>query len=354
MKNSPKLLLLFSLFLLQQFVIQINSKDLDIAKCCNRGEVYDIASSKCIKRQLPNINEDYPMDPAFHYFDTEAPETQNVDDLFTRFESPECTNGAEKRKALNEMTEHVHIDADAHDFFIDVEHDGILFVHDGMHFTQHGYLDYCLERGFKDDKYIGTLALHCHIPIEIECKTKTCINACCGLGFMYDLTTHECVTPVISRSSIEKGPQHSPVNDSNKLRMVYDPDHLPLYKGSGEKLDPRDTNFMMVYEAPKCMTEHGYHAYNYTDKNLHLFTSGEILIKDKKFDRSQYCLVHIVDDLNGHFLYQAKVCIDPKSQQPNKENSATNHAKPNSFVLLVSSIYLMIIKIYHLFYNLSH
>ena len=351
-KNNQKSLCLFSIYSLLQFASQINANDLNIAKCCKRGEVYDIASDRCIKRRLPNVNEDYPMDPAFHYFDTEAPETHNVDVLFTKFESPDCTNGAVKRIALNEMTEHVHIDADAHDFFIDVEHDGILFVHDGMHFTQHS--KYCLERGFKDDKYIGTLAIHCHIPIEIECKTKTCINACCGLGFMYDITTHECVTPVISRSSIPKDPQNSPVNDSNKLRMVDDIDNLPLYKDSGEQLDPRDTNFMMVYEAPKCMTEHGYHAYNYTDESLHLFTSGEILIKDKKFDRSQYCLVHIADDLSGDYKYQAKVCIDPGSQQPHKENSATNHAKPYSFVLLVTTIYLMNIKIYHLFFDLIH
>ena len=351
-ENTANLLFLFSVLSLQQFVRQINANDLDIAKCCNRGEVYDIETSKCIKRRLSNLNEDYPMDPAFHYFDTEAPETHNVDVLFTKFESPECKNGAEKRKALNEMTEHVHIDADAHDFFIDVEHDGILFVHDGMHFTQH--TEYCLERGFKDDKYIGTLAIHCHIPIEIECKTKTCINACCGLGFMYDIKTHECVTPVIKRSSIINDPQHSPVNDSINLRMVYDPNELPLYKDSGEKLDARDTSFLMVYEAPKCMTQHGYHAYNYTDESLHLFTSGEILINDKKFDRSQYCLVHSADESNGHYKYQAKVCIDPGSQQPHKGNSAANQTKTNSFVLLVTFIYVINIKIYYLFHSLIH
>ena len=317
--------------LLSLLVSQIHGQ-LELTKCCQRDEIYDMASRKCAKSRYSDMNSNYPMDPALAYYNSDVPEVQNVEDLFKKFQTPVCTNGAEERISVNEMTDHVHIDADVHDFIIDVEHHGILFVDDGMHFTQH--TEYCIDRGFKAGKYLGTIAMFCHVPIEIECRTKTCINACCGLGMMYDIATHECVEPMISRSSAPL------LNNSVKLRLLYEPNDLTIYEDSGARLDPRDTNLLMLFDAPKCMREHGYHAYNYTDETLHVYKTGEILINDKKFDPSRYCLVHIADDLNGHHKYQAKVCIEQENKQTNKGSLVSNFMKADLCTLIAVFVYI--------------
>ena len=53
-------------------VIQIYANQLQLTKCCQMDEIYDMASKKCIRSQFSNLNENYPMDPAFAYYDTEA------------------------------------------------------------------------------------------------------------------------------------------------------------------------------------------------------------------------------------------------------------------------------------------
>ena len=331
--------------------VPLHAIELQLIKCCNSNEGLDIISKKCTKLKTSDITEN-PINPSLSFFESESPQTENAENIFTSHELPACANGAKRQLAINEESTKNHIDADIFDFYVDVEHNGILFIDDGIHFTQHD--QYCIDRGFKDKQFLGSLAMFCHIPIEIECQTKTCINSCCGQGMLYDIGTNYCYDPhedLLSSRFLLSSPKspsfkrrHSKNNrltnsfQNFTARLLYDPDDLPIHdKASKQELDPRNKNLLVLSHAPECLQNNGYHDHNYTDQTLTIYNTGEIEVNEQLFDNSQYCLVHL-DDINGHHAYQAKVCT-PQVPGDTSEKNSTNKMKIFSMWMLLLLTY---------------
>ena len=336
--SSNKFAVPHYLFFLSLFV-QLHAIKLQLTKCCNNDEGLDIVSKKCTKLKSSDIKVNQ-INPYLEFFEAESAPIENAESLFTRNDLPHCMNEANRQLAINEESTQIHIDADVFDFFVDAEHNGKLFVDDGIHFTQHD--QYCIDRGFKDKKFLGSLAMFCHIPIEVECQTKTCINSCCGQGMLYDIATNYCYDPhedlmssrflLSSSTSPSFKRRHSKDNrltnsfQNITARLLYDPDDLPIHdKTSKQELDPRNKNLLVISHAPECLHNNEYHDHNYTDQTLTIYNTGEIEINEQLFDKSQYCLVHL-DDINGHHAYQAKVC-NPQAPGDSSEKNSTNKMK---------------------------
>ena len=318
-------LALTNIFILFQYFIglsigSIYNGQLQLDKCCDKNEVLDITTKKCTKSNVSELDETYPINPALAYFESENEENPNPGNIFPNTKMIICTDGAEQRIALNEESDEI-IDADDFSFLIDAGHNGLLFVDDGVHTTFHH--SYCIDRGFKDKKFSGTLAMFCHVPSKVACKTSTCINACCGPNMLYDIASHECIDEINLNS-------RSAISFDVSSRLLYEPSDLKIYDKTSNKILKKD--LLTLFEAPKCLEE-GYVAYNFTDDTLTIYGTGEIEVKKKLFDTSQYCLVHIRDDLDGHHLYQAKVCIEPHSKATNDANT-TNPLK--MFIICLS------------------
>ena len=330
-------------------LLPLHAIGLQLFQCCNSDEGLDIISKKCTKLKSSDITEN-PINPAFAFYESEHAQLDNAANIFSAHSLPDCRNGANRKLAINEESTENHIDADIFDFYVDVEHGGKLFVDDGIHFTQHD--KFCIDRGFKDTKFLGTLAMFCHIPIEIECQTKTCINSCCGQGMLYDIDTDECYDPYDSISSRfllsnSKTPRFKHRQSKNNrltnsihnftARLLYDPDELPIYdKTTNRELDPRDKYLLVLSQAPECL-HNGYHDHNYTDETLKIYNTGEIEVNEKLFDKSQYCFVHL-DDIDGHHAYQAKVC-NAQAIGDTLEKNNTNEMKIFSMWMLLLLIY---------------
>ena len=306
---------------------------LQLTKCCNYDEVFDISMDSCIKKIVSN--REHPMDPAFAYFESEPLENLDPSNYLTNKGMVQCTHGSVKQKALNEIRDEITDDADIYHFNIDYYHEGILYVDDGIHITH--YTRYCIDRGFKKDQFFGTLVMYCHVPSEVACKTSTCINACCGPNELYDVASHECIEQTIFRSSLSR----STISFEVSSRLLYEPTDLKIYDKIS-KNELHRTNVLTLFEAPECMYNHGYHSYNFTDDTLIIYNSGELQLGKKVFDKSQYCLVHIEDDENGHHKYEANVCT--KESVPDKQNQIENSGivKQFSIPLWITVILYMI------------
>ena len=307
---------------------------LQLTKCCNYDEVFDISMDSCTKKIVSNSK--HPMDPAFAYFESEPLEDLDPSNYLTKREMVKCTQGSVLQRALNEIREEITDDADIYHFSIDYHHEGILYVDDGIHITH--YTRYCIDRGFKENQFLGTLVMYCHVPSEVACKTSTCINACCGPNELYDVASHECIKQTIFRSSLSS----STISFEVSSRLLYEPTDLKIYdKISKNKL--HRTNVLTLFEAPECMYNHGYHSYNFTDDTLIIYNSGELQLGEKVYDKSHYCLVHIEDDENGHHKYEANVCT--KKSGPDKQHQMENSSgivKPFSIPLWITLISYMI------------
>ena len=290
-------------------ICSIDAKNVDLTKCCNEGQVYDVDTKSCVKWEVLNLADaehKNPIEPALAYVDYDSSVNSHHSYTFTTAGMTKCIGGSERQLALNEISTGDDL------FQIDAEHNELVTFGDGVHLEQHKH--YCIERGFRNKQFLGTLAIFCHTPHHIACRRKTCLRSCCDPNMLFDLASQRCTEP-----------------DQNiSKRLLYTP---TIYdKKSGKPLDPRNQlDVLTLFEVPQCMKLNGpYHSYNYTDDNLIIYTTGEIKIGTQLFNQSQYCLVQIKDGINQKYpMYQANVCT------PKNESNGTNQITSVQLCLLL-------------------
>ena len=57
------------------------------------------------------------------------------------------------------------------------------------------YSDFCIDRYYLGNRYMGNIALVCELPEEIYCKDNNCFQHCCPSEHYLDETTGDC-TPI--------------------------------------------------------------------------------------------------------------------------------------------------------------
>ena len=228
------------------FICVVYANTLNISKCCERDEFYSVPNKRCEKYETLSLKSrfdirsgDYLSDVlTMLYLDEQKhpnlvyPSAYNI----TKIRMPDCLAERYTPKVnvpFEDDNEDLN-DADnvnAIDFLIDYPSHDLFEI---QQYKYHSSDSYCIDITFKDDQYLGILALFCNIPLDVVCKTKKCLRFCC------------------------EHPSEVVVDDESPLRRSFHLDHQhceldpDVHLHSLDNVEEEATNLWLIYGPPNC------------------------------------------------------------------------------------------------------
>ena len=143
------------------------------------------------------------------------------------------------------------------------------------------YGDFCIDRYYFGNRYMGNIALVCELPEEIYCKENNCLQHCCDHEHYLDETTRDCVRIDFNLEEVkwlnfDKSKQIDNLNFT-ELTNIYGHGYVDLTCDEGD--DPLEVNL--------------------EEFDVKYLPHGEIDIEGARFPFGKHCYVR----QGNHYFY---------------------------------------------------
>ena len=147
-------------------------------------QVYDISKKKC-----KEISSDFSNIP----IDTNELDGSKVNIVNTIAYFPNCPENYNLVRLLNLGDEDISENYEFLTFFKN-EDQWVVVDSRGRRDSQKAhYGDFCIDRYYLGNRYMGNIALVCELPEEIYCKENNCFQHCCPNEHYLDESTGDCI-----------------------------------------------------------------------------------------------------------------------------------------------------------------
>jgi len=262
---------------------------LNIAKCCEVNEVFDVQRQACFQKTREANEYDYLMDlysySMVHTDNNDANVLSPSNYSISSFGNPECDIHTENIEAV------INSEEPGNEQFIISYPTNELFETSRFKYHQ----NFCVDVAYSRNQYWGIAALFCNINLYLTCQRKTCARFCCSPGLVFDEQIGYC------RPATDLG--------------IYEV--LPrLYKeetGSELHFNHNETEF--IYGVPDCLkdAEIGYTSHLLQHDQIFYNNNGHLKVGNQYFDHEQVCILQTehFDSISQRFDYvtHANVCI---------------------------------------------
>ena len=176
-------------------------------------QVYDISKKKC-----KDISSDFSHIP----IETNEQRRSKVDIVNTVVHFPNCPENFDLVRLLNLGDEDI---SEKYDFltFFNQEDQWVVVDSRGRRDSRKAhYDDFCIDRYYLGNRYMGNIALVCELPEEIYCKENNCFQHCCPRDHYEDETTEDCI-PINSKLEVMKFDASRQIDNLNftELTNIY-------------------------------------------------------------------------------------------------------------------------------------
>lgn len=243
------------------------SSTLNIAKCCEQDEAFDVRTRSCFRTN--SFDYDYLMDLFYYsmvhtdfYFGHVLPPTSyNI----TSIGKPSCDYSAEDLEIV------INSNEPGNDQFIIAYPSNELF--ETHQFKYHG--NYCVDVAYAYDQYWGIAAMFCNKNLQLMCRKKTCVRFCCAPGLVYDGQIGYCL------------PASDTGIDQNIPRLYQEQSGAELYVNNNQT--------ECLYGVPECYKSHegGYTSHLLQYDRIFYNNEGLLKVGAKSFNYEQGCIVQV-------------------------------------------------------------
>ena len=265
----------------------LNQNPLQITKCCNEDEAYDIRKQECFRKTSDDY--DYLLD-LFYY---SMIHTDNHHDA--NLLSPNIYNISSTGSPVCNYDKEEHLEV-----IINTEEPGneqfIIAYPSNDLFETHQYKyhkNYCVDVAYGNGQYWGIAAMFCNRNLHLICQRKTCVRFCCAPGEIYDEQIGNC-RPSLDPEIFRNIPQ------------IYRED-------TRVKLYTMDNKTEFIYSAPECFKVEGYTSHVLQQNRILYNSNGHLNVGNSYFNHENACVYqaeqlekgsHIITYITG-----ANVCI---------------------------------------------
>ena len=238
-------------------------------------QVYDLQYKKC--KEISSDFSNIPIDP--NEKDQCYGTTVNI--VNTIVNIPTCPENYMLIRLLNQGDEDI---CEKYDFltYFNTEDKWVVVDSRGRRDSRKAhYGDFCIDRYYFGNRYMGNIALVCELPEEIYCKENNCLQHCCEHDHYFDETTEDCVRIDFNLEEVkwlnfDKSKQIDNLNFT-ELTNIYGHGYVDLTCDEGD--DPLEVNL--------------------EEFDVKYLPHGEIDIEGARFPFGKHCYVR----QGNHYFY---------------------------------------------------